>query len=70
MESLLAQTSAHWRAVKLLGAGGGDYSLFLSETVEQANRLRDALARLSTDSASARLVDFSLNRTGLQVSVS
>ena len=70
VESLLAQTAAHWRAMKLLGAGGGGYSLFLSESLEQANRLRDALERLSADSASARLVDFSLSRAGLQVSVS
>ena len=57
-------------ALCLLGAGGGGYSLFLSETMEQGNRLRVALGKLSAYSPSARLVDFSLHRAGLQVSVS
>ena len=70
IEALLATTSPHWSAVKLLGAGGGGYALFLSRNVEQANHLRDALAKQAARSASARLVEFSLSRAGLQVSVS
>ena len=70
IESLLSRTSAHWSAVKLLGAGGGGYALFLSESTEEANRLRDALDEHSADSPAARLVAWSLSRVGLQVSVS
>ena len=70
IETLLSSTAEHWSAIKLLGAGGGGYGLFLSDTVDQANRLRDALAAHAADSPSARLVEFSLSRPGLQVSVS
>ncbi|MFW6293841.1 MAG: hypothetical protein ACOC7V_16170 [Spirochaetota bacterium] len=70
IDALLAATSEYCSGVKLLGAGGGGYALFLSETVAHAHRLRDALAKRSAASEAARLVDFSLSRPGLQVSVS
>jgi galactokinase/mevalonate kinase-like predicted kinase len=70
IDALLAATADYYSGVKLLGAGGGGYALFLSPTVDHANRLRDALAARSAASEAARLVDFSLSRPGLQVSVS
>ena len=70
IDALLAETAANWSAVKLLGAGGGGYALFMSRSVDQANCLRDVLAARSAASAAARLVGFSLNKTGLQVTVS
>ncbi len=70
IDALLAATSPHWSAVKLLGAGGGGYALFLSETRRAADRLREMLETRSARSEAARLVEFSLSRTGLQVSVS
>ncbi len=70
IEAMLSETSRHWSAVKLLGAGGGGYAMFLSESVDAADRLRDVLTTRSSVSDAARLVDFALSRTGLEVSVS
>lgn len=68
VDALLARTRPHYRGAKLLGAGGGGYCLFVSESQQQAGRLRAALEEISDESA--RIVDFSLNREGLEVSVS
>jgi galactokinase/mevalonate kinase-like predicted kinase len=68
VEELLRLTRPHYRGAKLLGAGGGGYCLFISENPAQAARLRQALGAIDHDSA--RIVDFSLNTEGLQVSVS
>ena len=68
--ALFASTSPHWSAAKLLGAGGGGYALFLSETRSDADRLREALDARAAQSEAARLVEFGLSRAGLQVSVS
>ena len=70
IEALLAETSQHWSAAKLLGAGGGGYAMFMSDSVQSADRLKERLASRSSASDVARLVDFSLSRTGLEVSVS
>jgi galactokinase/mevalonate kinase-like predicted kinase len=70
IEALLSATSPHWGAVKLLGAGGGGYALFLSESRRDADTLREVLAEHSAASEAARLVEFGLSRVGLQVSVS
>mgnify|MGYP006267177429 CR=1 FL=1 len=70
IDALLAHTGANWDAAKLLGAGGGGYALFASASVEAADRLRTQLETLSAGADTARLVDFSLSRAGLAVSVS
>ncbi len=69
VETLLSATASHYRAVKLLGAGGGGYALFLSETVRDAEMLREALDS-NPPNDRARVVDFALNRSGLEVTVS
>ena len=55
--------------MKLLGAGGGGYALFLSSTPEKADALRDVLHR-RFENNQARIVDFNVNYDGLKVSVS
>ena len=69
VEEILAATRAHFRGVKLLGAGGGGYALFLSADRRQAEAVRDVLRR-RFENERARLVDFSLSTCGLEVSVS
>jgi galactokinase/mevalonate kinase-like predicted kinase len=69
VEEILAATRAHFRGVKLLGAGGGGYALFLSPDVREAEAVRDVLRR-RFENDRARLVDFSLSTCGLEVSVS
>jgi galactokinase/mevalonate kinase-like predicted kinase len=69
VDDLLAATRDLHDGVKLLGAGGGGYALFASETPRKADALRERLAnRFENDNA--RIVSFSLNRTGLQVTTS
>jgi galactokinase/mevalonate kinase-like predicted kinase len=70
IEALLDATRAHWSGVKLLGAGGGGFALFFSPTLTEAERLREVLNNHSHSSETARLVDMSLSKTGLEVSVS
>ena len=70
----------NYQAMKLPGAGGGGYAFFVSESVEAAGKLRAGLeawaeSRVSSESADAlatgaRVVEMSLNRVGLQVTVS
>lgn len=69
IERLLDATREHFTGAKLLGAGGGGYMLFVSPSVEAAQTLRGILRR-EFENERARLVDMSLNRHGLQVSVS
>jgi galactokinase/mevalonate kinase-like predicted kinase len=69
VEALRAGTSGLWRGMKLLGAGGGGYALFVSEDPDQGEALRLRL-RESFENERARIVDFSLNPLGLQVTVS
>jgi galactokinase/mevalonate kinase-like predicted kinase len=69
VEEILAATRAHVRGVKLLGAGGGGYALFLSPDLREAEAVRDVLRR-RFENERARLVDFSLSSVGLEVSVS
>lgn len=56
-------------AACLMGAGGGGYAFFLAKDQEQAGALRQFLANANF-AESARLVDWSLSRQGLQVSLS
>jgi galactokinase/mevalonate kinase-like predicted kinase len=69
VERMLRATRPHYTGVKLLGAGGGGYALFASPDPAAADRLRHLLARDFEDQR-ARLVDFTLNPVGLEVSVS
>ena len=69
VEELLNVCGPHFLGVKLLGAGGGGYALFASDSEEQADGLRSILRR-NFEGNRARIVDFSLNEIGLQISVS
>jgi galactokinase/mevalonate kinase-like predicted kinase len=69
IEELLTETNDSYSGAKLLGAGGGGYSLFISETVDRAERLRNTLKE-KYENDKARIVDVSLNTEGLQVTVS
>jgi len=74
----------NYDAMKLLGAGGGGYAFFVSESAEAAARLQDGLEawaarRLGASGdvgargnggSGARVVGLSLNKVGLQVTVS
>jgi galactokinase/mevalonate kinase-like predicted kinase len=55
--------------MKLLGAGGGGFALFISKDRRQADDLRDVL-RSQFEDDRARLVDFTLDKKGLEVTVS
>ncbi|HVO10039.1 MAG TPA: L-fucokinase [Vicinamibacteria bacterium] len=69
VDAMLEATLAHVGGVKLLGAGGGGYALFLSPTPGDAEAVREILCR-RFENARARLVDFGLSTCGLEVSVS
>jgi galactokinase/mevalonate kinase-like predicted kinase len=69
MEGFIQRTKPWYTGMKLLGAGGGGFALFISETPKQADELKAILARDFEDDR-ARLVDFSLNKRGLAVTVS
>jgi len=69
IEVLARETAPYYRGMKLLGAGGGGFALFLSKDAESAKRLRALLSSRFEDDR-ARLVDFSLNKKGLEVTVS
>jgi len=72
IEALLDELSPHYQAVKLLGAGGGGYAFFMSQSAEAADSLRCALDHYVgvTANPRARRVAFELNKRGLQVTVS
>jgi len=69
IDDILAGTTGLYGGMKLPGAGGGGYMLFVSVDVEQALRLREKLST-KYENDRARLADFSINHNGLQVSVS
>jgi galactokinase/mevalonate kinase-like predicted kinase len=69
IEAMLHDLEGLHIGMKLLGAGGGGYALFVSESPAQASRLRERL-REKHENDRARIVDMSLNRKGLLVSVS
>jgi galactokinase/mevalonate kinase-like predicted kinase len=69
IEAMIAATSSHYSGMKLLGAGGGGFGLFVSPDARAAERLRSILVE-RFENERARLVDFSLNKTGLEVTVS
>jgi galactokinase/mevalonate kinase-like predicted kinase len=69
IDELAARTAPFCGGMKLLGAGGGGFGLFLSPDRATAESLREILSREFEDER-ARMVDFSLNKKGLQVTVS
>jgi galactokinase/mevalonate kinase-like predicted kinase len=69
IEAMVSRTSSYFRGMKLLGAGGGGFALFVSESPAHADELRQVLRR-DFENDRARLVDFQLNKTGLEVTVS
>jgi galactokinase/mevalonate kinase-like predicted kinase len=69
IEEVIAATSPLFSGMKLLGAGGGGFALFVSPDAAQARALR-ALLSDRFENERARLVDFSLNKNGLEVTVS
>jgi galactokinase/mevalonate kinase-like predicted kinase len=86
IDGLLAAdgVAGNYQAMKLLGAGGGGYAFFVSPDAAAAARLRAGLEAWAAGRAEAgagtgesgvgasgaRVVDLSLNRAGLQVTVS
>ena len=68
VESLLERVRGLYAGMKLLGAGGGGYALFLSRSERDAAALRERLSRHEDDRA--RLVDMAINTDGLCVTVS
>jgi Predicted kinase related to galactokinase and mevalonate kinase len=69
VERLLFETKPFYSGVKLLGAGGGGYALFGSDSLEKVELLRNCLSQ-HFENEKARIVDFSLNCNGLEVTVS
>jgi galactokinase/mevalonate kinase-like predicted kinase len=69
IEAVVRATAPFTSGMKLLGAGGGGFALFVSPNLPSARSLRSLLSeRFENDRA--RLVDFSLNKKGLEVTVS
>ena len=69
VEALLAETGSWWSGMKLPGAGGGGFALFISPDRAAADDLREVLVDRFEDDR-ARIVDFSLSTDGMRVSVS
>ncbi len=69
IDKMLSRLSPYYSGVKLLGAGGGGYAFFVSDSPDSASKLRQRLQNEFEDEK-ARIVDFSLNTEGLKVSVS
>ena len=63
---ILEPIADYTAAAKLLGAGGGGYLLILAKDAEAAQRIRQVL-RDHPPNAKARLVNFALSNTGLQL---
>jgi galactokinase/mevalonate kinase-like predicted kinase len=69
MEAMIAAAAPYFSGMKLLGAGGGGFALFVSTDAASAKSLR-ALLAARFENERARLVDFALNKAGLEVTVS
>jgi galactokinase/mevalonate kinase-like predicted kinase len=66
---MVRATAPFYDGMKLLGAGGGGFALFMSSDRAKAEALKELLSRRFEDER-ARIVDFALNKKGLQVTVS
>jgi galactokinase/mevalonate kinase-like predicted kinase len=69
IEAMIAAAAPYVMGMKLLGAGGGGFALFLSPDDSSAISLRNLLSANFEDDR-ARLVDWQLNKVGLQVTTS
>jgi galactokinase/mevalonate kinase-like predicted kinase len=69
IDELARAAAPYCRGMKLLGAGGGGFALFMSPDKRRAEDLKEVLKKGFEDER-ARIVDFSLNKKGLQVTVS
>jgi len=69
IDEMVRVTRPYHEGMKLLGAGGGGFALFMSSERGKAEALRETLARRFEDER-ARVVEFSLNKMGLEVTVS
>lgn len=69
IDELVRVTGPYRGGMKLLGAGGGGFALFMSPDRAKADALRALLAR-RFEGERARIVEFSLNKRGLQVTAS
>ena len=69
INAMIERTRGLFQGMKLLGAGGGGFALFISKDRRQADDLRDVL-RSQFENDRARLVDFTLDKKGLEVTVS
>ncbi len=69
IDAMLKALRPWYQGVKLLGAGGGGYVLFLSKTTDDASELRKLLVQ-NYENSKARIVEFNLNKKGLEVTVS
>jgi galactokinase/mevalonate kinase-like predicted kinase len=65
MDLLFEGLKDHYTGVKVTGAGGSGFALFISDTPEQAERLRYTIKNESD----ADLVDFALNTNGISVTI-
>lgn len=68
VEKLLTSLRGLFSGMKLLGAGGGGYILFVSDSIEMADRLRNRLASINHERA--RVIEMGINVQGLRVTVS
>ena len=69
IEAMISATAPHFSGMKLLGAGGGGFAMYVSPDPREAAALRTILVS-RFENERARLVEFSLNKTGLEVTVS
>jgi galactokinase/mevalonate kinase-like predicted kinase len=69
IDKMVRATAPFYDGMKLLGAGGGGFALFMSSDRAKAEALKELLSRRFEDER-ARIVDFALNKKGLQVTVS
>ena len=65
-QALLKPIEDYLSGLKLLGAGGGGYLLLFAKDIEAAGRIRHQLTT-SPPNPRARFVDWSISKTGFQV---
>lgn len=69
VQAILDRIGDDWHAGKLLGAGGGGYLLIFPRDPEAKERIRRSLTE-NPPNPRARFVDFSISKTGLEVTQS
>ncbi|MBN1601607.1 MAG: hypothetical protein JW915_08365 [Chitinispirillaceae bacterium] len=65
MDHLFETLKGNYSGAKATGAGGGGFVLFVSDTPEQAEKLRRSI----TDESTLELVDFAMNTQGISVTI-